>query len=206
MITLFRPGVWQRLFPMAAPDLLADLEEQGNHYFTTFGCGSTKSAAWYLANVAEESAYLTKFEENLYYTPRRLMQVWPRRFTNLRTAERFARNPQRLANNVYANRMGNGDEGSGDGWRFRGRGPIQITGKDMYETVDKTLGLGGELVRDPDLAATHALALPLMVAVYKIKNLGTKKTFQNMVLAINGGTTNMEARNDARKKFEAILK
>jgi putative chitinase len=206
MTTLFKPGVWAKLFPKAAPELLKDLEEQGNFYFTSFGCDNTKSAAWYLANVAEESTHLTKMEESLYYTPRRLMQVWPKRFPSVARANIYARNPQRLANNVYANRMGNGDEGSGDGWRYRGRGPIQITGKDMYERVDKLLGLGGELVKDPDLALTHALALPLIVAVYKIKNLHMAKTFRAMVVSINGGTTNMESRLAIKKNFEAILK
>lgn len=206
MQRLFPEGVWKRMFPKASPSLLQDLEVNASEMFPEYGCVERKSAAWYLANVAEESLGLTKFEESLYYTAPRLQKVWPRRFLKAAVASRYAKNPERLANYVYANRMGNGDEASGDGWRYRGRGPIQITGKDMYEQVDTLLVLKGALVSDPDLAASEALALPIMVALYKIKNLGSHRTFEGMVRAINGGTTNMESRLAYKKKFEAILK
>jgi putative chitinase len=86
----------------------------------------------FLANVAHESGNLSRLQENLSYSANRLMAVWPGRFPTLESTEGYARNPQALANKVYANRMENGDEASGDGWKYRGRGPIQATGKRNY--------------------------------------------------------------------------
>ncbi|RUR53290.1 glycoside hydrolase family 19 protein [Vreelandella populi] len=83
-----------------------------------------------LAQVGHESADLTQLEENLSYTAERIAQVWPSRFPSAASAQPFARNPEALANSVYANRMGNREPG--DGWRFRGRGAIQLTGRYNY--------------------------------------------------------------------------
>jgi putative chitinase len=209
---LFKPGVWRKMFPKAAESLLRDLEDNGDAILSAMlsvshpvQAGVGQSLAWYLANVAEESAGLTKFEENMRYSAKRLCQVWPKRFPTLAAAAPYANNPEKLANRVYADRMGNGPESSGDGWRFRGRGPIQITGRAMYQEVDKTLGLNGQLTTDPDLAAAESLALPLMSAVYTIKDLGKKKSFEEMVRAINGGTTNMASRLSYLRHIEKIL-
>lgn len=104
--------------------------------------------AAYLATLLEESAGLTRFVENLNYSARRLMQVWPRRFPTLARTVPYARRPQPLANYVYADRLGNGPAQSGDGWRFRGRGPIMATGRDMYERAGPAVG--EDLIADPD--------------------------------------------------------
>ena len=82
----------------------------------------------FIANLLVECAEFTKFEENLNYSPKRLMQVWPKRFPDLKTAQQFAYNGQKLANYVYGSRLGNNRPG--DGWQFRGGGPIQITGRE----------------------------------------------------------------------------
>ena len=86
--------------------------------------------AMLLAQVGHESQDLNTLEENLSYSARRLMQVWPSRFPNDRIASQYAHNPEALANNVYGGRMGNDKDG--DGWLFRGRGPIQLTGRYNY--------------------------------------------------------------------------
>jgi putative chitinase len=102
---------------------------------------SAQSVAAFLANVGVESNGFRTLAENLNYSAVRLAQVWPQRYavnphvSNLipnDTATRIANNPQAIANNVYANRMGNGPEASGDGWNFRGMGPIQLTGRTEY--------------------------------------------------------------------------
>jgi putative chitinase len=86
--------------------------------------------AMFLAQVGVESTHLTEVEENLHYSAQRLLQVFPSHFKDLPDARAVAlRGPQAIANRVYANRLGNGDEASGDGWRYRGMGLIQLTGK-----------------------------------------------------------------------------
>lgn len=115
-------------------------------------CGITtpRRAAHFLAQIGHESAGLTRLDENLNYSAARLVEVWPSRFDRA-TALQFARKPEKIANRVYANRMGNGDEASGDGWRYRGRSPIQLTGKDNYRAMGNLCGL--PLLAKPDTAA-----------------------------------------------------
>src|ERR1051325_4064286 len=104
----------------------------------------------FLSNLAHESSQLTKWNENLNYSAGRLLTVFPYHFKTIDIAERYANKPVAIANRVYANRMGNGNEQSGDGWNFRGRGPIGLTGKDNYRTFGKLVG--ADLVSNPDLA------------------------------------------------------
>ena len=113
-----------------------------------------KRAACFLATCAVESKF-TKLVENMNYSAKRLSEVWPKRFkgedgkpNNL--AFKIANNPEAIANVVYANRMGNGPGETGDGWRFRGRGYIPLTGKDNYKRYGEYLGL--DLVNNPELA------------------------------------------------------
>jgi putative chitinase len=114
-----------------------------------WGVDTTSEIASFVAQVAHESNELTRLAENLNYSADRLMQVWPRRFTTLDVARPYAHKPEELANLVYANRLGNGDPASGDGWRFRGRGPIQITGRTNYR--DCGAGIGVDLLAQPEL-------------------------------------------------------
>lgn len=100
----------------------------------------------FLGQILHESAGLTQFTENLHYSAERLCQVWPRRFPTPNDARPFAYNPEALANRVYGGRMGNTQPG--DGWKYRGRTPIQLTGKDGYRHVGELMGV--DLVSDPD--------------------------------------------------------
>lgn len=110
-----------------------------------------RRAAHFLAQIGHESAGLTRLEENLNYSAKRLREVWPSRFTDA-TAAVCANKPERIANRVYSWRMGNGDEASGDGWRYRGRSPIQITGRSNYAAMEELTGL--PLIAQPELAAS----------------------------------------------------
>lgn len=108
--------------------------------------------AAFIAQTAHESANFTRAEENLYYTtPERIRAMWPKRVPTLADAATLARNPQRLANRVYANRLGNGDESSGDGWAYRGRGLIQLTGRSNYHVASDALG--ATYIASPELVA-----------------------------------------------------
>lgn len=106
-----------------------------------FGITTKPRIAAFIAQAAHESARFTRLEESLYYrTPERIKQMWPRRFSSLGEAAQFCRNPEALANRVYANRLGNGDESTGDGWKYRGRGLFQITGRTNYHVASDALG------------------------------------------------------------------
>jgi putative chitinase len=138
----------------------------------TLGCSSGVATAWapvcaeflvperfslgreeiddFLAQIIHESAHLSRLEENLRYSAQRLTQVWPSRFPTVEAATPFAYNPVALAEKVYGGRMGN--DHPGDGWLYRGRGPIMLTGAEAYELAQVETGLA--LVDKPELAAT----------------------------------------------------
>ena len=103
------------------------------------GIITRRRAAHFLAQTGHESIGLSRLEENLSYSAQRILDVFESRFTPV-TAAKYAYKPEAFACRVYANRNGNGDEASGDGWRYRGRGPIQITGRGNYQRIGKLLG------------------------------------------------------------------
>ena len=114
----------------------------------------------FLGQVLHESAHLTRFEEGLSYSAERLMAVWPTRFKTLMQARMYERKPQLLANYVYAGRMGNVE--LDDGWRFRGRGPIQLTGRANYAFVGDLIGQ--DLTVLPELMEQPRYALEATIA------------------------------------------
>lgn len=114
----------------------------------------------FLGQILHESAGLTQFSENLNYSAERLCIVWPGRFPTLDSAKPYARNPQALANKVYGGRMGNNE--FDDGWRYRGRGPIQLTGKDNYSFVGDLIGQ--DLVDLPELMEQPRYSLEATIA------------------------------------------
>ena len=111
---------------------LAEFCSQFNFYAIDFGLDNELRATAFLAQVVSETGYLQSLEENLNYSAERIMQVWPKRFNRERAAA-CAHNPERLANTVYADRLGNGNYLSGDGFRYRGRGCLMLTGRSNYE-------------------------------------------------------------------------
>lgn len=117
-----------------------------------FGINTPARIAGFIAQCRVESANFTALEEGLSYrTPERIRQVFPSRVKSMADAALLVRNPQGLANRVYADRLGNRDEASGDGWRFRGRGLKQLTGRDNYN--DAAEGLNRPYVTNPELVA-----------------------------------------------------
>ena len=119
---------------------------------TAFAINTPKRAAAFLAQAAHESNEFTRLQENLSYsTPERLMEVFKGRFSGLADAAQYLRQPEKLANRVYANRLGNGDTASGDGWKYRGRGLFQLTGRANYMAAGD--GLGTDYKANPDLVA-----------------------------------------------------
>lgn len=122
-----------RILPNAPTAWLVELVRQ----MPTWGIDTPHEIASFIAQLAHESAEFTRLEEDLNYSASRLMVVWPKRFPTLELAVQYAHSPAKLANYVYANRLGNGDEASGDGWAFRGMGPPQLTGRANYAACQK---------------------------------------------------------------------
>lgn len=117
-----------------------------------FQIDTKKRLTAFLSQAMHESANFTHMEENLFYsTPERIRQVFPTRVKTLEDAKTLARNPQALANRVYCDRLGNGDEASGDGWMYRGRGIFQLTGKANYRMA--ALAINVDYVKAPELVA-----------------------------------------------------
>lgn len=117
-----------------------------------FGIDTPRRVAGFVAQCRVESADFTRLEEGLFYTtPARIRAVFPSRVKSEADAATLARNPRALANRVYAGRLGNGDEASGDGWAYRGRGLIQLTGRDNYAAA--AAACGKLYLERPDLVA-----------------------------------------------------
>jgi len=119
-----------------------------NQAMFEFGVITRRRAAHFLAQVGHESTGLSRLEESLSYSATRIMEVFGRHFTPAQAA-RYAHKPVDFGNSVYAQRNGNGDEASGDGWRYRGRGPIQITGRSNYRHIGQLLTV--PLEEEPDM-------------------------------------------------------
>lgn len=179
-----------------------------------FGINTPARIASFLAQTGYESGQFNKLVENLTYkTAARLMKVWPKRFPTEASAAPYVDNEEKLANFVYANRIGNGDVNSGDGYRYRGRGIIQITGRSNYADISKVLVV--DLVNDPDLLLTPDLAA--MSAAYFWQGHGLNaladdetddndlEDFTTITKKINGGSAGLDQRLALFKTIEEVL-
>jgi putative chitinase len=110
-----------------------------------FLINTPKRAAHFLAQIVHESGEFNRFRENLNYSATALRNTWPSRFRSIDIAMLYQRQPEKIANYVYAGRMGNGDEKSGDGWRYRGAGWIQLTGKNNHREAAMALQVIGDI-------------------------------------------------------------
>lgn len=173
-----------------------------------FQINSVLRLAHFLAQCAHESGNFKATRENLNYSAEGLCKIFPKYFSAA-TAGSYARQPEKIANLVYANRMGNGDEASGDGYHFRGRGFIQLTGKSNYEAMAKD-GIG-DVLAQPDLVATD---YPLLSAAWfwnsrNLSALADQGTGDDTITAItkkiNGGTNGLADRTALFKSYYALL-
>lgn len=155
-----------------------------------FSKGDLDIADW-LPNILHESSMLRRMEENLNYSPQRLTEVWPNRFPTLASAIPFGYNPQALANKVYGMRADLGNVQAGDGWTYRGRSPIQITGRANYLRVGQLMGQ--DLIGIPDLLMQPRFALEACIAWWEDKipdsMLGETTAIRRRV---NGGTLGLD--------------
>jgi putative chitinase len=165
--------------------------------------------AHFLAQLAHESANFTAVRENLNYSADSLLRVFPKYFKDRATADKYARNPEMIGSRVYGGRMGNGDEASKEGFTFRGRGYIQLTGKDNYKAFSAFIG--EDCVANPDLVATK---YPMDSAIWffdrnKLWDICDKGAGDDIVTAVtkrvNGGTHGLADRITKFKTFHSLL-
>lgn len=184
-----------------------------NEAMERFEINTHHRGAAFLAQIAHESGELGRLVENLNYSAKRLMQVWPSRFSTLAKAQHYERNPEKLANYVYADRLGNGDEASGDGWKFRGRGLIQVTGRGNYQKAAKALGLAleqqPELLEQPGPAALSAAQFwqshDLNEFADDRNNENDAADFVTISIRINGGRAGLNERKRYWQKAKSVL-
>lgn len=180
--------------------------------FSRYEIDSQQERAAFIAQVHHESGGFSRLEENLTYTSAsRLCAVWPGRFPTLESAEPFVRNPEALANKVYGGRMGNVEPG--DGWKYRGRGLIQLTGRDNYAAYARDVSRP-EILRSPDILLAKAVAVDSACwfwSTRRDRRGGTCKQYaeagdiRSLTKLINGGTHGLAEREAATKRALAVL-
>jgi putative chitinase len=166
-------------------------------------------AAHFFAQTAHESGNFKAFSENLNYSADGLTKIFGKYF-DAAAAAKAARNPEKIANRVYANRMGNGNEASGDGWKYRGRGALQLTGKENYKAFADYLKKP-EIMDNPDLVATEysfesAIFFFEKNKLWAICDQGINDAaITALTKRINGGTHGLDDRKEKTKKFAAMV-
>ena len=151
--------------------------------------------AAFIAQCAHESGNFRFLQENLNYRAESLMKTWPRHFPTMEIAKQYERKPEKIANRAYANRMSNGDEASGDGWRYLGRGLIQLTGKDNYSWFAASLEISVE--EAAEYLQTFEGAVQSACWFWETNNLNNeadKGDIKTMTRKINGGFIGLEDR------------
>ena len=173
--------------------------------FARFGIDTPLRQAAFVAQCAHESSHFTTLEESLFYRkPERICAIFKSKVPNLAIAQTLACNPRLLANRVYANRNGNQDEASGDGWRYRGRGLIQLTGRTNYSRA--AADLQRDYVGDPDLVLQPldaCLTAGWFWHTGKLNALADAKRIDDITRAVNGPA--MAGAKERRELFEAAL-
>ena len=167
---------------------------------------SPARAAHFFAQTAHESGGFKTFSENLNYGAKGLRSIFGKYFPTDALARAYERQPQKIANRVYANRMGNGPESSGDGWKYRGRGALQLTGKDNYQAFANYVKRP-DIMDNPDLVATE-LCFESALWFFdrnKLWSICDKGINDAAILAltkrINGGTHGLDDRRMKTKKY-----
>ncbi len=171
---------------------------------------SNEKAAHFFAQCAHESANFKTFTENLNYSAAGLLSVFGKYFNTPVQAANYARKPELIANRVYANRMGNGPEESGDGWRFRGRGPLQLTGRNNYQLFSAFVDDETILQQPEKVETTYAFKSAIWFfdqnRLWSICAQGVNDTaITKLTKKINGGTNGLEHRKELTYKYAKWL-
>jgi len=166
-----------------------------NETFERFNIKSVRQQAAFIGQCGHECGNFKVLKENLNYRAETLCKLWPKRFPTLEFAKQYERQPIKIANKIYCDRMGNRDEASGDAARFIGRGCIQLTGYSNYFHASKALGV--DFVMQPELVATPkyaALTAGWFWSTHDCNNLAENSNWTGLTKKINGGTIGLQAR------------
>lgn len=200
--TTFKLDALKGHVPQAVIDQIPDTAAR-------FGITTTLRLAHFLAQCGHESGGFKAVSENLNYGAKGLLNIFKKYFKTIAQATAYERKPEKIANLVYANRMGNGPESSGDGWKYRGRGYIQLTGKENYKAFDATVP--EDITSIPDLVATK-YALASAAFFFKKNNLwaicdkGSSPEVVTLVTKrVNGGTIGLADRQKHFKEYYNLL-
>lgn len=175
-----------------------------DNILSSSGIDTKERVCMFLAQCGHESGGFTRFTENLNYSAKALRGIFGRYFLDDKIASEYERKPEKIANRVYANRMGNGSENSGDGWKYRGRGILQLTGKANYEAFYKETGI--DVINNPDLLSTD-LSVAIKTAVWfwnknNLNKFADSKDILTCTKRINGGTHGLE---DRTKRYNTLM-
>ena len=181
-------------------------------YCDKYQINNVERISHFLAQVNYESGYMNYIVENLNYSSKQLLKVFPKYFKNIYEANEFAYNREKIANRVYANRMGNGDEQSGDGYRYRGRGLIQLTGKNNYIKFSRWYNDSKIFVDSPDLLLQPQFAVlsaffywdTHKLNDYIVDNVDDYTICKVITKKINGGYNGLEERFRLYKKIREL--
>lgn len=178
-----------------------NLQEKYKSLFEKYGLNTDLRIAHFMAQIEHESG-INPISENLNYSAQGLQKTFPNYFKTFKLQVDYQRKPELIANRVYANRMGNGNESSGEGWKYRGRGFIQITGKENYYRLHLDTDI--DCVKNPDLLLEEANAMISALWFWNLKGLN-KFADKNDIVAItkriNGGLNGIEHRKQLLKKY-----
>jgi len=172
--------------------------------FTKYGINTTQRQACFIGQCQHESNNFRTLEENLHYSAAGLMRVWPSRFPSTDVADQYANNPEKIANKVYAGRMGNVEDS--DGFAFRGRGLVQLTGREAYANCGS--GLGVDLLSNPDMLFDPEYAC-LSAGWFwnkkSLNDLADTQDYETMTKRINGGIIGLDDRKAKIAKAISVL-
>ena len=184
-------------YPIPSDEALNAFVASFAQWNEVFKINTPLRVAAYLSQVLVESAYLTASVENLNYSADGLLKTFPKYFKSRSEAEAYARKPEKIANKVYANRYGNGNEASGDGWRYRGRGLIQLTFRSNYEEFSKYDLCTEPVLKNPDKVATYPcdqIAAMWYWEKKKINEPADRGDIDEVTKRVNGGTNGLAQR------------
>ena len=193
----------QMLCTITTPEMADKWVVALNETCERFAIDTPFRIAGFLSNTAHESGGFKYVKENLNYSAASLMRVWPSRFPTVEIAQRYAMQPEKIANRAYADRMGNGDEASGDGAKFLGRGLIQLTGKNNY--VAYSLACDNEALQKPEIVEQPKYAAESAGWFWDVNRLNALADAQDiggMCKRINGGYNGLD---DRQMKYSQIM-
>ena len=193
---------FKKVFPNSIePDKFCNLLD---NLLPAAGIDTKERVNMFLAQCGHESGGFSRFTEGLNYSAKGLRATFPKYFPDDDTALKYERQKEKIANRVYANRMGNGTESSGDGWKYRGRGMIMTTGKDNYTEFSKYSGI--DAVNNPDLLSSDMSAAIKSAIWFWNKNglnkFADAKDILGATKKINGGTNGLE---DRKKHYNELM-